>query len=365
MDKAKQYASIRYSLLIIDVGYLLALLFLFQGLGLSRALVQGVSRVIHPHYFVLPVYLLVIYLAYYVLSFPLIFYRSFALEHQFSLSIQKFDAWLKDEFKGGVIAYFILIILAGTFYYIYERYPGSWWFLLSLFWVFFSLILAKITPLVIIPLFFKYTSLSDNALRERIIKLAEKMQVKIVDVFQIDFSKKTLKANAAFVGLGRTRRVLLADTLKDKYSIEEIEVILAHEFAHYKLRHLMKLIFINASFTVAAFYFIFKTAPYFLAISGLSSLADLAAFPMLVIYFVIFGIITQPLQNYLSRIMEMNADLMALEVTQAKAAFISMMEKLSSQNLADRNPHPVIKFFFFDHPAIEERINMAVRSEDS
>lgn len=357
MDKAKQYACIRYSLSIIDVGYLLVLLFLFQGLGLSRELVQGVSRVIHPHYFVLPVYILVIYLAYYVLNFPLNFYRSFLLEHKFSLSTQKLGLWLKDEFKGGVIAYLILIILAGTFYYIYGHYPGSWWLLLSLFWVFFSLILAKITPLVIIPLFFKYTRLSDNALRERIIKLAEKMQVKIVDVFQIDFSKKTLKANAAFVGIGRSRRVLLADTLKDKYSIEEIEVILAHEFAHYKLRHLMKLIFINASFTVAAFYF--------LAISGFSSPGDLAAFPMLVIYFVIYGIITQPLQNYLSRKMEMNADLMALEVTQAKGAFVSMMEKLSSQNLADRSPNPVIKFFFFDHPAIEERINTAAKSGDS
>ena len=91
-------------------------------------------------------------------------------------------------------------------------------------------------------------------------KLAEKMKVKILDCFEIDFSKKTLKANAAFVGIGNTRRVILADTLKDKYSHDEIEVILAHEFAHYQRRHLLKLITINALSTLAVFFLIFKTS---------------------------------------------------------------------------------------------------------
>jgi len=212
---------------------------------------------------------------------------------------------------------------------------------------------------VIIPLFFKYKKLSDDTLRERILRLADKMKVRILDVFEIDFSKKTQKANAAFVGFGRTKRVILADTLRDKYSPDEIEVILAHEFAHYRLKHLLKLILVNSLATLLTFYFIFKTSNYFLALFGLSSLLDIAALPVIFLYWIVFGIVMQPLNNYISRRLERNADALALEATGLKGAFISTMNKLSEQNLADRKPYPLIKFFFFDHPPIDERIAMA------
>ena len=266
---------------------------------------------------------------------------------------------MKDQIKTVAIGYIISIILMASFYYILKHFQYSWWWVVSLAWIFFSLILARLTPVVIIPLFFKYKKLSDDALRIRIMRLADKMKVKILDVFEIDFSKKTLKANAAFVGAGKTRRVILADTLKDKYSEDEIEVILAHEFAHYKLKHLLKLILINSLATILAFYFIFKTSAYVLGLFGLSSLLDVAALPVIIMYLVLFGIIMQPFQNYVSRCLERNADNMALSVTGLKEAFVSMMEKLSAQNLADPDPHPVIKFFFFDHPPVSERINMA------
>jgi STE24 endopeptidase len=123
------------------------------------------------------------------------------------------------------------------------------------------------------------------------------MKVKILDVFEIDLSKKTQKANAAFVGIGKTKRVILADTLKNKYSPDEIEVILAHEFAHYKLKHLLKLILVNSLATLLAFYFIFKTSDNILSLFGLSSLLDIAALPVIFMYLVIFGIVTQPLNN--------------------------------------------------------------------
>lgn len=214
-------------------------------------------------------------------------------------------------------------------------------------------------PILIIPLFFKYRALSDNQLRQRILNLAHKMGVKILDVFEIDFSKKTLKANAAFVGMGRTKRVILADTLKDKYTYDEIEVILAHEFAHYRLRHLIKLIFINSITIILSFYLIYKTSDYVLGRFGLFSLSDISGLPIVLMYFVILGMITQPLENYLSRRFERNADLLALKTTDLKEAFISMMDKLSAQNLADRSPAKIIKIFFFDHPPIDERIEMA------
>jgi len=257
------------------------------------------------------------------------------------------------------LSYLIIFILLCAFYYILKIFPNYWWLAISIFWVIFSLILAKLTPIIIIPLFFKYKRLSDQMLKERIIKLADKMQIKILDVFEIDFSKKTLKANAAFVGVGQTRRVVLADTLKDKYSHDEIEVILAHEFGHYKLRHLLKLIALNSVAIILTFYLIYISHMFTLSLFGFSALSDIAAFPVIFIYFLLSGIIMQPFENYVSRRLEKNADRLALTSTGLKDAFISMMEKLAAQNLADRTPHPLIKFFFFDHPPVEERIAQA------
>ncbi len=359
LTKAKKYSCFKYTLEIIEIIYLFALILVFLGLGMSKAVVNAVSGFFPQDYLLFPAYLAVIVILYYLMLFPFNIYGSFILEHKFCLTKQKLGDWLKDQLKVWILSYIISLIVFGAFYYILSHNPGSWWLIISLFWISFSLILAKLVPIFIIPLFFKYKPLSDNALRERIINLSNKMKVKILDVFEIDFSKKTLKANAAFVGWGSTRRVILADTLKDKYTHDEIEVILAHEFAHYQMKHLLKLILINALSTVAIFYLIFKTNIFVLNIFGLSSLQDLAAFPVVVMYLMVFGIITRPLENSISRGFEKNADKSAITITGFKEAFISMMNKLSGQNLSDRSPHPVIKFFFFDHPSVDERINMA------
>lgn len=357
--KAKRYSNIKYLVAFIDIIYLLFLIFLFQGLGVSGVFADYIRKLAPEQFLIIPGYLFLVFFLYSLLHFPLNFYQSFILEHKFSLSNQKIGDWWKDQFKSAVVVYVIILILFEAFYYILKQYPGSWWMIISAFWIFFSLVLARLTPVIIIPLFFKYKRLSDETLRQRIVRLADKVKVKIIDVFEIDFSKKTLKANAAFVGSGKTRRIILADTLKDKYSYDEIEVIIAHEFAHYKLKHLLKIILVNSLATVLSFYFIFMTSNYVLNIFGLYSLSDIAAFPLVIMYMAVFGIIMQPLENYISRGFEKDADKMALKITGLKEPFISMMEKLSSQNLADKNPHPLIKFFFFDHPPIDERVDMA------
>ncbi len=363
-DRARRYSLYKYTLAFLDTLYLLFLLLIFLVSGLSKLLVQSILR-FYPeqftpnNYLIIALYLFILFLIYYLFDFPLNFYRSYILEHKFSLSRQSLRSWASDQLKSGVVAYIISLILLGAFYYILKYNPNTWWLIISLFWIFFSLILAKLTPIIIIPLFFKYKRLSDDTLRQRIMNLADKMQVKILDCFEIDFSKKTLKANAAFVGWGATRRVILADTLKDRYSYDEIEAILAHEFAHYKLKHLLKLILVNSFVIILSFYIIFRTSSYSLRVFSFSSLSDIAALPVILIYFVLLGIILQPFENFISRRLERNADALALSITGLKEAFISMMEKLSSQNLADRNPHPLIKFFFFDHPPVDERINMA------
>ena len=357
--RSKRYSTEKYRLAIINLAYLLAVIFLFQRLGFSDSLTDSLTRFSQNNYLIILLYCLIVCVGHYILFFPLDIYSSYFLEHKFSLSKQKIKDWFIDQIKAGLIGFIIFVILVQVFYFILRRYPASWWWLVSAFWIFFSLILAKLTPVIIIPLFFKYRPLSNEQLRERILNLARRMKIKILDVFEIDFSKKTLKANAAFVGMGKTKRVLLADTLKDKYTEDEIEVILAHEFAHYQMKHLLKIILINSLATILCFYIIFTTHNYLLNYFNLVSLSDVSSLPVIIGYLVIWGIITQPLTNYLSRIFEIRADKAAIKITKLKDAFVSMMEKLSQQNLADRNPSRIIKFFFFDHPPIDERINLA------
>lgn len=357
-DKAKRYSNIKYTLTIVGLAYSLILLSLFLGSGLSKEL----SLWLNNHtvsYLVIPLYLASVSIAYYLLNFPLDFYQAYILEHKFSLSKQSLSDWLSDQLKALGLSFLVSLILVIAFYIILRYTATYWWLAISAFWIFFSIILAKVLPVLVIPLFFKYKKLSDELLRERIMKLAEKMNVKLLDCFEIDFSKKTLKANAAFVGIGNTRRVILADTLKDKYNYDEIEVILAHEFAHCRLKHLLKLIVINSLSILVVFYLIARTSIYALNFFGLASLSDIASLPLIFIYFILLSVIAQPLEAFVSRSFERSADSLALETTGLKDAFISTMNKLSEQNLSDRSPNPIIKFFFFDHPPIDERINSA------
>lgn len=357
-DTAKSYSHHKYFISIVEIVYSITLALIFLGSGFSLSLEAflkstGLSGCLLPAGF-----LLISSMLYYVLNLPFNFYAGFTLEHKFNLTKQKAASWWMDQLKSAVLGFIFSLVFVLFFYWVLGRF-SQWWLAVSAFWLFFSLILAKLAPVLIIPIFFKYKKLEDEALRQRILNLAVKMRIKLLDVFEIDLSKKTLKANAAFTGMGKSRRVLLADTLKDKYSHDEIEVILAHEFAHCRLGHILKLIIINSLLTLGLFYLIFRTSVYALAIFKLSSLAQLASLPLIFLYFVLFGVILSPLEAFVSRFFEREADSLALKETRAKEAFISLMEKLASQNLADRNPHPLIKFFFFSHPPIDERIKIA------
>lgn len=358
IEKVKRYARIRYTVAIADTLYLLALLVIFQVSGLSVDLRTSLSAFFQNDIALIFFYSLAIYIFYLILNFPVVFYRSFMVEHQFDLTRQKFPQWFSDFLKGNALSFIFFLILTESFYYFLRQYPGDWWWITSSFWIFLSVIISRIFPVLIIPIFFKYKRVEDEDLRKRILALSEKMRINLLDIYEIDFSKKSLKANAALVGLGRSKRVILTDTLKGKFSHEEIEVILAHEFAHSRLRHMIKLIMISAAGTLAAFYLAFKASPAIFANLNLN-ITDIAALPMWLILSNIFEFVSTPAINYLSRKMESNADRLALEYSKNPAAFISMMEKLTEMNLSERRPHPVIKFLYYDHPPVDERIAMA------
>jgi STE24 endopeptidase len=295
-------------------------------------------------------------------SFPQHFYRSFLLDHQFGLSRDSIRGWFLDQLKSGIVSYVIFVICLYAFYFTLGRYPQTWWIVLAFFWIFFTAVISNLAPIVIIPLFFKYQKFPGGALRTRLIGLAQYMGIRILDVYYIDFSRRTTKANALLTGLGATKRVLISDTMRQAYSEDEIAVIAAHEFAHHRLNHMMKMMIVNGLAAAAFFFCVYKTQSTILSISGLAALNDPAALPVICLYLTLFGVIVQPAANALSRRFETDADAAAIKATGLAGAFISSMDKLAAQNLSDRAPSVLITWLFFDHPPVAQRIAAAKRS---
>ena len=358
-SRAKVYSRTKYTLAIAGMIYSLCILIFFISSGLSVLLAAKAAFFTRINFLSIAIYSCFFSIIYFLLELPLGFYSGYIVEHRFNLSNQTIGDFFKDQLKSFIVSLIIFLILIEAFYFIVERFPLVWWLVISIAWILFSLVFAELTPILIIPLFFKYKPIQDEDLKSKIIKLALSAGIKILDVFEIDFSKKTSKANAAMTGLGRSKRVLLADTLKDKYTTDEIMVILAHEFSHYKLRHILKLIIINSIFTLALAYGLFIFSKEILMFFGFKSVLDIAAMPVVFIVIMLFSLIIGPFGNFVSRVFERQADSMALGLTGLKDAFISTMDKLANQNLSDRSPHPLIKLLFFDHPPIDERIRMA------
>ena len=207
-DRAKRYSRIKYKLALIDIAYTLLLLLLLQASGIASSLKIALTNLLLSGPLLIAAYSMVIFIMYDALSFFLDLYRSFILEHSFALTKQKLSSWFLDYLKGNILGLIVFVILIEGFYFFIRNYGISWWWMSAAFWIFLSVVIARIFPVVVIPLFFKYKKLENEDLRNRIMALAKKMGVRILDVFEIDFSKKSLKANAAFVGIGRSKRVL-------------------------------------------------------------------------------------------------------------------------------------------------------------
>jgi STE24 endopeptidase len=360
-EKARQYSRIKYSLIIGETGLFLAFCFLWQSGGISTRLASVIYLLCgNASPFVSgPVYLTIFGFVYYIISFPAVFYHTFLLEHQFGLSRESMKNWFIDQAKSGAISYTLSCACFLGFYWVLAAYPSSWWIPLAFGWIVLGIVLAYLTPVAIVPMFYKYERLPDGALRARLIVLANSMGIRLLDVYHIDFSKRTAKANAALIGLGSSKRVILSDTLRAAFTSEEIVVIAAHEFAHFRCGHTMKLMLASACISLGFFYAGFHTYKTFLAWWGLSSLADPACIPLIFLYIACMGLISTPAMNALCRRFESAADKAAIQATGSVAAFISAMEKLADQNLLDRDPPAVFVWLFHSHPPVSERIARA------
>jgi STE24 endopeptidase len=299
-----------------------------------------------------------------LLLLPLSFYASFVLEHRYGLSTQTLSRWAWQRAKGYALAgVFGLVMTVGL--YVLLWYTGPWWWLwATAAFLAVTLLLGRILPVVILPLFYKVTRLDDVALLERLQRLAHGTGLTIEGVYRLDLSSETRKGNAALTGLGRTRRVLLGDTLLEALTPEEIEVVFAHEVGHHVHRHLLKRIALSVVTAAAGFGLVDVVLHYGAASLGyptspLPAYQDPAALPLLLLVLMLFNLALMPLENAISRFFERQCDRYALERTRLVAAYRSAFTKLARMNKTDPDPAPLVVWLFDDHPPIRERLAMA------
>ena len=290
------------------------------------------------------------------LTLPLAWYSGFLVEHRFGLSNQSAGAWARERLKGLALA---APLGAGIFcilYFCLGRFGPLWWIPVGTALTLISVVLVRLAPVLIMPLFYRFTPLAEGTLKDRITNLAESAGVHVEGIFSFDLSKNTRKANAAFTGLGRSRRIILGDTLVRGFSEEEIETVFAHELGHYRFGHIRSGIVTGTVSTFAGLFVAARLYEASAAALGFPSTTDLAALPLLAIWLSLFGLVTSPVANMISRRHERQADAYAVRTTGKRDAFASALRKLSEMNLADPTPHPFVEFMFYSHPPVAKRI---------
>jgi STE24 endopeptidase len=225
---------------------------------------------------------------------------------------------------------------------------------------FISVVLSQIFPVFILPIFYKIKTIENESLKSRISNIADNAGLKVENLYSFDMSKNTKKANAAFTGLGKTKRIILGDTLLENFTEDEIETVIAHEAGHYKHKHITKNIIIGTLSSFVTLFIIAKCYEVSLSWYGFQSVTQIAALPLLTLWSIIIGLITTPLGNIISRKFEYEADRYAIDVTHKPVSFSNTLNKLTEQNLGDKEPHPFIEWFFYSHPSINNRI-LAIR----
>jgi STE24 endopeptidase len=354
---AKRYNNIKLAIGISEGIASFILIFLFIWLGYSLRLENFLSEFISNSYLLFICFIVVVGFAGSILSFPVSYYSGFYLEHEYNLSNQTFGKWIWENFKGLLVSLVIGIPILFTFFFFLNYFGSIWWLPFAVIMFIVSVVLSQIFPVLILPIFYKLTPIDNEELKERITALAKNAKIKVENVFKFDMSKNTKKANAAFTGLGKTKRIILGDTLLDNFSDNEIETVIAHELGHYKKKHIVKNIIFG---TVTSFLTLFIIAYLYknsLDWFDFTSITQIAALPLLALWSMLIGIIQTPLGNILSRRYEFQADKYAVNETGNGNVFITTLEKLNEQNLGDKEPHPFVEWFFYSHPSIKNRIS--------
>ncbi len=309
----------------------------------------------------LPAFVTILSTLDWLISLPIAFYSGYILEWRYNLSTQRLRHWLLDQLKVHGLSVAFGVPLITSFYQVVRRWPHRWWLIVSAAMLPFTALLSELFPVLIAPLFNKYEPIKDPDLESELRQLASREGVEISRVMRMDMSRRTKKSNAFFTGLGRNRRIVLADTLLDQFSKDEIEAVVAHELGHQVRRDTWKMVGISGLATTISMFLLSRIFPVSTRLlpskyrdKELSSPANM---PLLGLLLQLITLVEMPLVNAYSRRVEYAADEYAVRVTRKPEALVSALQRLQKSNLVDPDPPLITKVLLHSHPSIKDRVN--------
>ena len=362
MDEATYAKSVRYTLakgrldqIAGTWGSVVLVAVLFSGL-LPWGF-HGFDQRLGSSAWAMAAFLLVTSVALSLPSLPLEWYDQFRLEERFGFNTTTQKLWWMDRLKGlllGIVLGYPLLALMLKL----VEWMGPWWWL----WAWgallgFQLLMMVLAPVLILPLFNKFTPLPEGSLRERLLKLAERTHFRARSIQVMDGSKRSRHSNAFFTGFGGFRKIVLFDTLIQQLAELELEAVLAHEIGHFKKKHIPKTLLVSALGSLAGFWLVslLATQEWFYRSFGFEPGSIV---PALLLFGLVSGVITfwfSPVAHWWSRRNEYQADAFAAAVMSEPRSLIGALRKLNEKNLSNLTPHPLYSGFYYSHPTLLER----------
>lgn len=358
-QKAKAYARVRRRFAFLDMVLGAGYLVLWLAAGWHDALRQYIDGITSSPALAVILYAVVLGVPYFLIDLPLSYYTGYTLPHRYGQSNQTRANWFADLLKSLLIAAVLGAVVLQVLYWLLRISPDMWWLFTGGVLLVFTVLLSTLAPVLIAPLFYKFIPLDNEDLNHRLLDLADRAGTRVQGVFRFDMSTRTKSANAAVMGLGATRRIVLGDTLLEEFSADEIETVLAHELAHIIHRDVPLLVAFSSVLTLLSLWIAHLALSWGTDYFRLESISDPAGLPVLLLTIGVVSFIASPVSNAFSRWRERMADQYALAMTGKPTAFASAMKRLANQNLGDADPERWVVILFYSHPPIKERVAAA------
>jgi STE24 endopeptidase len=301
-----------------------------------------------------------------ITGLPLTLYHTFVLEKKYGFSTITWKIWITDFVKSLIVSAILMSIMISAFMAFVSYLPKSWWFWAWVFFTLFEIILLWLYPVLIAPLFNKYEPIQDELLKEKITALLDKAGLKAKGIYQVDAGKRSRHTNAYFTGIGKTKRIVLYDTLLASHSPEEIIAVLAHEIGHWKKKHILKqLIFmIGASLVLLYLAYLVVGIPILYSAFRIQHTPVYVGLFLVSLYLGAIRFFLSPVGAAVIRRYEREADGMAFELTGTSQPMVKALKRLAKDNLSNLHPHPLYVWFYYSHPPLIERIKYLQAMDD-
>ena len=287
--------------------------------------------------------------------------RAEVVLRRYGLSTQTWGSWAVDALKGALVGGIIHVVATVGLLALARKAPTTWWAWGAVAAAGLVAFLSFVYPVVVEPVFNEFQPLADGPLRTELLALAERDGIEVDDVLVADASRRTTALNAYVSGYGSTRRIVVYDTLVEKATPREVELVVAHELGHVKhhdVRNGTLAGALGAAAAVTGLFALLNTSGV-LSRVGATSAGDPRALGFVVFAVAAAGFLTSPAQNLVSRRIEARADVHSLDLTEDPGTFIASEQRLAVTNLADLDPNPVAYAWFASHPTSPERIALA------